>query len=90
MSMQNTELANIYKELVERRAIPVGFASEIVESTGINDNSVRAVLNGNQRVYVSDESKEAIKKAAIQILFEKSEEIRRQAHQLQNTAAPAA
>ena len=80
--MQNDSLQRIYSDLKQNRSIPVGFASQISEECGINENTVTAALTGNIRVYVSDEAKSMVISAAVQILSEKIAEIKQAAEHL--------
>jgi len=75
--MENIDLPSIYAQLQEMQAVPMKFGTQIAEKSGINHNSVYACLTGNPRVYVSDDAKAKVVKAAIQILSEHSAELRR-------------
>jgi len=88
--MQNVELSGIYSDLVQNRAITIGFAALIAEKTGVNENTVRAFLNGNNRVYIGEEAKCKVKKAAFQILSEKADHIRNAAESLNKLLAEPA
>lgn len=85
--MQSTDIQSVYSELTKNRAIPVSFATVIAEETGINETSVRACLNGNNRVYISDAAKNQILNAAIRILSEKAVTIQDAVAKLQQIAA---
>ena len=84
--MQSTDIQSVYSDLTQNRAIPVSFAALLAEETGINETSVRACLNGNPRVYVSEDAKNQILNAAIRILSEKAVTIQDAVAKLQEIA----
>lgn len=81
--MQIIDFASIHEQLLSENALPDGYMGLIAEKACFNVGGVRALLNGNTRVYVSDDAKRRVAKAIIQILSEQSEKSRLLADNLQ-------
>jgi predicted Zn-dependent peptidase len=80
--MHNVDFNGIHDQLLNENALPSGYIGIIADKAGFNAGGVRALLNGNTRVYVSDEAKRRVFQALIQILSEYSDNARIAAEQL--------